>query len=138
MKNNRKLGFVSWGVGLALSNLLLFCLCSDFSASFWCTFIFVWIAAITSLIFQIKSWEPRNKPKESVLHISALTIAIGYMVVQIPISIIMALGAATISWKMSLLINGIICVLAWLLEIGSLAGNDHIDKVNQRQYTNDK
>ena len=133
MRNDNKLGLVAWGIGLGLSNLLLFCLSTGFTGSFWCTFVFVWIAAISSLFFQAKSWKQNNKPQEGVLHISLLAVAIGYMVIQIPISIIMSLLSSVISLKVSILINGIICAIAWLMGIGSLAGNTHIDKVNMRQ-----
>lgn len=138
MKNNKTLGIVAWGIGLLLSLLLLFCLATSFTASFWCTLIFVVVAAVSSLIFQIKSWQTNNRPKESVLHISLLTVAIGYMMIQIPVSVVMALSAAVVSWRLSLLINGVIFALAWLMGIGALVGNDHIDKVNQRQYTSKK
>ena len=136
MKNNKTLGLVAWGIGLVLSLLLLFCLATAFTASFWCTLIFVVVAAVSSLIFQMKSWQPNNRPKESVLHISLLTVAIGYMMIQIPVAVAMALSATVISWRVSLLINGVICALAWLMGIGALVGNDHIDKVNKRQHTN--
>lgn len=134
MQNNKKLGLFAWGIGFGLSNLLLFCLNTGYTASFWCTFIFVWVASISSLFFQAKSWRQKNKPRESLLHISLLIIAIGYMVIQIPVCIVMSLLSSLISLKAAILINGIICVIAWLMGIGSLVGNNHIDKVNMRQH----
>lgn len=138
MKNNRKLGFIAWFVVLLASNILMFCLASGFTATFWCSLVFVWIATITSIVFQVKSWEPENKPKESILHLPLITIAISYMIIQIIVSIILSLGAAIIPFRLSVIINCIITALAWLLGIGGLVKNDHIDKVNQRQYKNNK
>ena len=133
MKNNKKLSFLAWGLWLALLNLFSFLLCEKFTFSFWCTFVFMWIAALTSLIFIIKTYTPQNKPKESILHISLLMIAIGYMLVQSLLSIVLIIVSSYISWETSLLINSVICVLAWLLGIGALLGNDHIEKVNEQQ-----
>lgn len=138
MKNNRKLGLTAWLITVMLSNILMFCLTSGFTAAFWCAFVFVWFASISSLVFQIKSWKFENRPKESILHIPLITIAIGYMIIQIVASIILALGAAIIPFRLSVIINCIITALAWLMGIGGLVKNDHIDKVNQRQYTKDR
>lgn len=133
MKNDKKLSFIAWGLWLALLNLFSFLLCRNFTISFWCTFVFMWIAALTSLIFIIKTYNPRNKPKESTLHISLLMIAIGYMLIQSLLSIVLIIVSSYISWETSLLINSVICVLAWLLGIGALLGNNHIEKVDEQQ-----
>ena len=60
------------------------------------------------------------------------------MIIQIVVSVILAFGAAIIPFRLSVIVNCIITALAWLMGIGGLTKNDHIDKVNQRQYKNNK
>jgi len=47
--------------------------------------------------------------------------------------VILALGSGVISWKAVFLICAILLVLMWIAIIGSLAGNDHVRKVSDRQ-----
>lgn len=133
MKNNKTLGLIAWGACLVVTNLIMFCVAASYTASFWCTIIFVLIAAVSSLYLQIQSWKPQNRPTERILHISLLSVAIGYMVIQIPVGVVISLASTEIPLRLAILINGVVLVIAWLIGIAALVGNDHIDKVNQRQ-----
>jgi hypothetical protein len=101
--------------------------------TFCITFGFVWLAFLSSLIFQLLAWKRVTNLDAQALHLPALSISYVYMVIQIPLCVIFALGSNAIPWKASLLIHAVLLILVWIAVIGSLAGNDHIQKVNSRQ-----
>jgi hypothetical protein len=133
VRKNKKLGIAAWLLGLALANILLFCLSHGLTPTFWITFCFVWIAFLSVLIFQLFIWKRMTPADAQALYLSALLVSYVYLVVQIPICVIFALGSSIIPWKAALLIQAVLLILAWIVAIGSLAGNDHIRDVNNRQ-----
>lgn len=133
MSNNRKIGIIAWVLGLALCNVLLFCLERGMTSTFWIAFAFVWIAFVSALIFQVMTWKKSDAPDEQFLHIPAIAISFGYMVIQIPTSIIFSLGSSAIPYKAAIIVNFLLLVVAWLLVLGGLGGNNYIRKVNSRQ-----
>ena len=130
---SKKIGIGVWALALALVNLLLFVLERGMTATFWITFAFVWTAFLSSLIFQLLLSNNAPSPDEGFLHIPAHLVAIAYELVQLPLCVIFALGSATIPTKAALLVNGILLIIAWAVALLSLAGNDHVKKVNSRQ-----
>lgn len=133
MNRNNKLGIAAWILGLALANVLLFCLSREMTPTLWVTFGFVWLAFLSVLIFQLLVWKQTTDSDTKVLHITALSVSYIYIVIQIPICVVFAIGSGVIPWKAALLIHAVLMILAWLVIIGSLTGNDHVQKVNERQ-----
>lgn len=132
VNKNKKMGLAVWALGLVLANALLFCLSRELTMTVWITFGFVWLAFLSAIALQLLVWKRNADLDEQILHIPALIISYIYMIVQIPICVIFALGAVVIPWKVTLLVQIILLVLAWFAAIGSLAGNDHIKRVNGR------
>ena len=130
---SKKIGIGVWALGLALANLLLFVLEKGMTATFWITFAFVWVAFLSSLIFQLLLANNVRSPDEGFLHIPAHLVAMAYELVQLPLCVIFALGSAAIPTKAAILVHGILLIAAWAVALLSLAGNDHIKKVNSRQ-----
>jgi hypothetical protein len=133
VSKNKKLGIVAWLLALVLANILLFCLSRGLTPTLWITFGFIWLAFLSALIFQLLIWRQITTADEQALHLPALLVSYVYMMIQIPICVIFALGSNGIPWRVALLIQAILLILAWIAEIGSLAGIDHIRKVNGRQ-----
>lgn len=130
---DKKIAIAVWTLALALANILLFTLVRSTTPTFWITLAFVWVAFLSSLVFQWQVLKAAKTPDNGFLHMPALVISLIYELIQIPIAIIFALTAATIPWKVALLIQGVLLVVAWVAALLSLGGNDHIRKVNSRQ-----
>lgn len=130
---NKKIGVAVWLLALALANLLLFVLERGMTPTFWIAFTFVWVAFLSTLIFQLYLAKQSKTPDDGFLHIPAFTVSLAYEFVQILISIIFALGSAAIPAKIALLIQGVLLIAAWAAALLSLGGNEHIQKVNGRQ-----
>ncbi len=133
MNRNNKLGIAAWILGLVLANVLLFCLSREMTPTLWVTFGFVWFAFLSVLIFQLLVWKQIADSDTKVLHITALSVSYIYIVIQIPLCAVFAIGSGVIPWKAALLIHAVLMILAWLVIIGSLTGNDHVQKVDERQ-----
>lgn len=129
----KKIGVAVWLLALALANLLLFVLEHGMTPTFWITLAFVWVAFLSTLIFQIYLAKHSKTPDDGFLHIPAFTVSLAYEIAQIPIGVIFALGSAAIPAKIALLIQGVLLIAAWAAALLSLGGNEHIQKVNSRQ-----
>lgn len=130
---SKKIGVAIWILGLALSNLLLFVLEEEMTATFWITMAFVWVAFLSALVFQVYLVKRSQIPDDGFLHLPAFVVSLAYEIAQFPISVIFALGSTTIPVKAALLIQGVLLIAAWAAALLSLGGNDYIKKVNIQQ-----
>ncbi len=131
--SNKKLGIIIWGLCFALAMVLMFCLERGLTTTFWVTLGFVCAAFLSALVFQILAWKTANTLDMQVLHFSRILLSNIYALIQLPICIIFSLGSDSIPFKASIIINAIILIVAWVLILASLVGNDHIERVNSRQ-----
>lgn len=133
MSKNKIIGIAISILGLVLSLVFMFCLQKGLTATFWITLAFVCVAFISALVFQLIEWNGKNTADEQFLYLPAITVSFVYVVVQFPICIVFALGSEVIPYKVAILVNAVVLVSAWGAALSSLAGNDHIKKVNSRQ-----
>lgn len=133
MNKNKLIGIAIWALGFALSMVFMFCLEQGLTPTFWVTFGFVIVAFLSTLIFQLSVWKSDNSLNEQFIHIPPMVLSSIYVLVQILLGIVFSLGSSFISVKIAILFNAIIFIVAWGVNILSLAGNDHIRKVNSRQ-----
>lgn len=133
MNKNKILGIAIWVLGFFLSMLLMFCLERGMTPVFWVTFGFVIAAFVSVFIFQLCMWKRCASHDNQFIHIPAILVSSGYVLIQIPICIIFALGSSSIPIKIAILVNAFILIIAWIISVFSVAGNDHIRKVNSRQ-----
>lgn len=133
MRKSKKIGIAVWALGLVFSMVLLFCLGKEFSATFWITFAFVCVAFASSLVFQLIAWSEKHSSDEQFLKFPAITVSLIYIISQIPICILFAVGAEVIPFKIAIIVNATVLIIAWIAILSSLAGSDHIQKVNSRQ-----
>lgn len=130
---SKKTAFAVWTLMLLLSMMLLFTLNQGMTVSFWITFTFVLIAFCSTLFFQCALARGAKDSDDKFLQFPSAIISGIYAVVQIPLCTVFSLCSGIISWKMALGVHAIILILAWILTLGSLAGNDHIRNVSSRQ-----
>ena len=133
---SKKIGVAVWALGLALSNLLLFVLEKGMTATFWITFGFVWVAFLSSLVFQLLITKNLKTPDDGFLHLPAFFVSLLYEVAQIPICVIFALGSTVIPGKAALLAQGVLLIIAWTVILLGLGGDEHIRRINNRQRRN--
>jgi len=72
------------------------------------------------------------------LKLPSLTASLSYLGIQIPLAIIFSLGTTVISYRIATIVHAVVLVVAWIMMIGGLAGNQHIEKVNSRQKNHHK
>lgn len=133
MSKDKKIGIVIWLLSLALALVLMFCLVKEESSTFWITFGFVCFSFVSTLIFHFVLWKDAKTLDKQFLYMTPIGISSIYMLIQIPVGVIFALGSSTIPYMVAILVNAVICIIAWILNLSSLVGNDHIEKVNSRQ-----
>lgn len=128
---NRKLGVMIWVLWVVLINIVMFCITKEYTVTYWMTYIFMMIAFIFLLIFQLVLWH--KKSIDGYLKMLPMGISYIYIVLQTLISIVIALMGSAISYKVALVLNATVLLVAWSCIIFSLIGNDHINKINKRQ-----
>lgn len=131
--SNRKLSIIIWGLSFALAMVLMFCLEQGLTTTFWVTLGFACAAFLSTLIFQILAWKTANTIDKQVSHFLGILFSNIYALLQLPICIIFSLGSNSIPVKVSIITNVIILIVAWVLILASLVGNNHIERVNSRQ-----
>ena len=131
--SNKKLGIIIWGLCFALAMVLMFCLERGLTTTFWVTLGFVCVAFLSALVFQMHVWKTSSKLDKQFLHFSGILLSNIYALIQLPICIIFSLGSDSIPFKASIIINAIILIVAWVLMLASLVGNNHIERVNSRR-----
>lgn len=125
-----------WSLSLILVNALLFLLAKALTATLWITFGFELFAFIAVLILWLSTFKNGNAADKQFLSIPTLTVSLSYLAFQFLMAIVFSLGAAAISARITTLIHIIVLIVAWIIMIGGLVGNSHIDKVNSRQKNN--
>lgn len=130
---SKKNVFAVWALVFLLSMVLLFMLNQGMTISFWITFAFVLMAFCSALLFQCVLVRETRTPSDGFLQLPSILISGIYTVVQIPLCVVFSLCSSVVSWKATLLVHTIILILAWILVLSSLAGNDYIRKINSRQ-----
>lgn len=132
---SKKIALAIWSLALLLSIVILFTLNRGMTATFWITFAFVLVAFFSTLFFQCVLSKGTKTPDEGFLLLPSALISGTYVTIQIPLCVVFALCSGVIPWKAALLIHAIILILALVLMLSGLAGNNHIRNVNSRQKT---
>lgn len=132
MSKDKKIGVIVWLLSFALALVFMFCLVRDETTTFWISFGFVCFAFISTLLFHFVIWNGITK-ENVITRISPIGLSSVYMIIQVPIGIAFSLCSGIIPFKIAILINAVICIIAWIIILSSLIGNDHIDSVNSRQ-----
>lgn len=127
-----------WALGLILSNVLLFTIASALTTTLWITFAFIGIAYVAVLLLWLHTAKGAKTADEQFLKLPSLTASLIYLGIQIPLAIIFSLGTTVISYRIATIVHAVVLVAAWIIMIGGLAGNQHIEKVNSRQKNHHK
>ncbi len=130
---NKTIGIIAGVLGLLLSMMLLIVLSGEINNVVIVTAVFVIIAYVGTLLFLCKRSGNSKTPDSKFLKLPAMTVGVIYMVLQLPLCIVFGLLSRIIPFRIALLINAIVAIVAWLVLLGSIAGTDHIEKVNSRQ-----
>ncbi len=131
MKNNRLLGIVLWGVGLAVECLLLLCLARTYPAAVWVTFGFTLFVFLSQLVLWLSVWRKPLTAEDNFLHMPLFTLSLRYMILQAIPCLLFAFWQTAA--QIAVLVNAAISVVMWVLLILSMIAKGHIEKVDGRQ-----
>lgn len=113
-----------------LTLFFLFFIPDTYTNSIWVMLIFDSVAFIS----QLALWMTNFGGKAAVFYkYPAMTISTGYLSIQFILCIISAFTANVISFKLALVLNVLLLVIAWILLILTMFSVKHIQKVEIRQ-----
>ena len=133
LRKNQILWVTIWGLAFAASILLLLVIPQTLTGSIFVTMIFCVIAFVFTFILWLYLLKKNNEANDWFLNAPAMTLSIIYLAVQIVLCLITAIGASTISFKLTLILNGVLLFMSWILILSTLASRNHIHRIDSRQ-----
>lgn len=118
---------------LLLALTLLFTLSGSMTAASWITLGFAVFSFLSSILFQTLIWNSFDDKDSLSYKIPGIAFSNIYIVLQVPICLLMGLNSTGFSIKTTVLFNGILAIICWILIVGSITGTSHARKVNSRQ-----
>lgn len=129
MKNNRILGVVVWGLGLALSLLLLLLIPKEWTGTVWV----VAICTILVYLLHLALWLILQKGNLNFHNLPSLTLSIFFLLVQTVWAIIVAFVVASISTKTAILVNVLLMIIQVFVIVLALISKNYFESINYRQ-----
>lgn len=124
---------VIWFLAFALSVFLLLVIPNTYSQSIWVTLVFDAIAFVSQLVLWLTIFNRPIGAKGIFNRYPTMLISSLYLVVQFIVCVIVAVAGSSISFKMSLIINFIIMVIAWIILLMMILSKDHVERIDNRQ-----
>ena len=124
---------VIWFLAFALSVFLLLVIPSSYSQSIWVTLVFDVIAFVSQLILWLTIFNRPVGAKGVFNRYPTMLVSSLYLIVEFIICIVMAVMGSSIPFKMSLIINFIVMVIAWIILLMMILSKDHVERIDSRQ-----
>ena len=124
---------VIWFLAFALSVFLLLVIPSSYSQSIWVTLVFDVIAFVSQLILLLTIFNRPVGAKGVFNRYPTMLVSSLYLIVEFIICIVMAVMGSSIPFKMSLIINFIVMVIAWIILLMMILSKDHVERIDSRQ-----
>lgn len=124
---------VIWFLAFALSVFLLLVIPNSYSQSIWVTLVFDTIAFVSQLVLWLTIFNKPVGAKGVFNRYPTMLISSLYLVIEFIICVIVAVAGSSISFKMSLIINFIIMVVAWIILLMMILSKDHVERIDSRQ-----
>lgn len=130
MKSSKLITTIILLLVYGLSLFLLFIIPNTYSSTIWAVFIFDTIAFVSQLILWLTNFGGRA---EVFYKYPSMTVSTGYLGVQFILCLVCAFAATVIPFKLTLVLNVILLVVAWILLIVTMFSVNHIEKIESRQ-----
>ena len=127
------IGAIIWLLGLALSVFLLMVIPDSYSSTIWVTLVFDIIAFVSQLILWITLFKGKVDAQGAFYRTPAMTLSMIYMAIQFIICVIVGFVGNSISFKASLIMNFVVCILMWILILMLGLARDHAQSIDFRQ-----
>lgn len=124
---------VIWFLAFALSVFLLLVIPNSYSQSIWVTLVFDTIAFVSQLVLWLTIFNRPIGAKGVFNRYPTMLISSLYLVIEFIICVIVAVAGSSISFKMSLIINFIIMVVAWIILLMMILSKNHVERIDSRQ-----
>ena len=133
MEKAKVIKYVIWFLAFALSVFLLLVIPSSYSQSIWVTLVFDVIAFVSQLILWLTIFNRPVGAKGVFNRYPTMLVSSLYLIVEFIICIVMAVMGSSIPFKMSLIINFIVMVIAWIILLMMILSKDHVERIDSRQ-----
>ena len=124
---------IIWFLTFALSVFLLLIIPNSYSNAVWVTLIFDVIAFISQLILWLVIFNKTAGAKETFNSYPVMVVSAMYLVMEFVMCIITGTCAVSISFKLAVIINGIILIAVWIILLMLIMAKEHVEKVDSRQ-----
>ncbi len=124
---------VIWFLAFALSVFLLLVIPNSYSQSIWVTLVFDTIAFVSQLILWLTIFNRSIVAKGIFNRYPTMLISSLYLAIEFIVCVIVAVAGSSISFKMSLIINLIIMVVAWIILLMMILSKNHVERIDSRQ-----
>ena len=125
--------FIIWFLTFVLSVFLLLMIPNSYSYSIWVTLVFDTIAFVSQLVLWLTIFNRPVGAKGVFNRYPTMIISSTYLAVEFMICVIVAVAGSSISFKIALIINFIIMVMAWIILLIMILSKDYIERLDNRQ-----
>ena len=132
MKKAKVIAVSVWALLLILSIFLLLVIPNNYTNAIWATFIFVVIAFVSQLVLWCFLFK-KNEQKDKFYFYPTAVISSFYIFAQFFLCILTPVLVNVISFKVSLIVNFLIMIIAWILILLTVLSKDYIEKIDESQ-----
>ena len=133
MEKAKVIKYVIWFLAFALSVFMLLVIPNSYSQSIWVTFVFDTIAFVSQLVLWLSIFNRPIGEKGVFNRYPLMIISSLYLVIEFIFCVIVAIAGPTISFKISLTMNFIILVIAWIILLMLIMAKNHVERTDSRQ-----
>ncbi|MCR5430076.1 MAG: hypothetical protein K6E58_02470 [Eubacterium sp.] len=132
MKKARVITISVWMLLFILSIFLLLVIPNNYTNVIWATLTFAIIAFVSQLVLWCLLFK-KNKQKDKFYFYPTAVISSFYIFAQLFLCILAAVLVNIISFKVTLIINFLIMIIAWILILVTILSKDYIEKIDESQ-----
>lgn len=133
MVKSRIIGLVVWLLSFALSIVLLLIIPNSYAQSIWVTLIFDVIAFCSQLILWLIVLKQIQEPRKAFYNYPVLFVSTSYLGIEIVMCLVTAIIGDYLSFKVAIIINFIIMVIAWVVLVLLMPAKSHVERLDLRQ-----
>lgn len=133
MVKSKATRIIVWLLCFALSVFLLFIIPNEFTQAIWVTLIFDVIAFVSQMILWMTVLGRVSESKGVFNRYPVMMVSAFYMIAELIMCIITPVIGTSFSMKMSLIINFVIMVIAWIIIVLLISSKNHVERLDSRQ-----
>ncbi len=132
IKSKRAMFFV-WLIAFVLSVFLLLIIPDHYNTSLFIVMAFDGVAFVSQLFLWRSLLKKAEAAEDTFFNAPVLTVSLIYLLIQFLLSVIKGIAIDAISAKTTLIINGLVLSIAWIIITLLLETKNHAQRVDSRQ-----